>query len=277
MKTRFLFSIAISLLLSATLFLPRSVARSTDFARSSTHPAATPVAIVTIVRTPSDPPLSALIAKQTAIPSQQRAIIEQILSLLPAGCEDSIRNFYVRYDNPSNRGLAGKDTIIVSGSVPNNEFRALLVHEILGHVADLGCIQGTPSSGASAFMDGTTPIFKNDPSTLFYQISWRTSKERKTDSQGDDFVSGYAASDPFEDEAESATFFLLHRDTFAKMAKTNPALAQKYLWLQNYLFGSLPSYARSTYVWNSSDIPWDTTKLPYQWTGAPKVAWARSK
>ncbi len=267
MNTKSFLSGAICAFLSMTLLLPVSVAQGPYSASGS---------IVSIIRNATDPPLSTLVARENDIQPNQRMMIEQILSLLPAGCEGNIRNFYVRYDNPTDRGLAGKDTVIVSGNVPDNEFRALLVHEILGHVTDLGCLQGTSKNGRSVFTDGKEPIWNNDPSTLFYGISWSSSTQRKSDARSQDFVSGYAyTADPFEDMAESTTFFLLHRDAFQKMTKTNPILAQKFQWIQTYVFPTTPSYARSTYVWHADSIPWDTTKLSYKWIAPAKVALAR--
>jgi hypothetical protein len=193
--------------------------------------------------------------------------------MLPPTCLDHLKNFYVRYDNPSDRGLAGKDTAIISGNVPDDEFRALLFHEVFGHVVDLGCLQGTPSTGKSEFRDGNDPIYRNDPSLSFYRISWNSAGIRKQNAKRDDFVSGYAyEADPFEDLAESVTFYALHRSEFETIASGNAALKQKFQWIQKYVFPNHSPLVSSTFAWDAEDIPWDTTKLPYRWLATVQTA-----
>ncbi len=76
------------------------------------------------------------------------------------------------------------------------------------------------------------------------------------------FVSWYAATNQYEDFAESLTFYIFHNDEFMERALKNDALRQKYLFISNFVFkngefldtnfgiGKIPSYL------------WDTTKLP---------------
>ena len=271
MKPRSFVPIALICVLTATLSLPKSIAQGAAPARAKQS-------IVSIVRAPNDLSLSTLVESETSILPEQRTIIQQVLSLLTPSCQNRILNFYIRYDHPESRGLANGDTVIVSGNVPDDEFRALLVHEMLGHVQDVGCLAGTVQSGESEFADGGTPVYENDPSLLFYRISWSNSDAKKPRSKAADFISEYAhTSDPFEDLAESVTYFILHRQDFAHMTKSNTILAAKYAWIEHYMFPSAPSYAKSTYVWNSRSIPWDATKLPYEWFGHGDVALARGK
>lgn len=224
--------------------------------------------VVTLVT--SHPSAGHARTKNAAIQSLQAQALEEVESLLPASCANRDRSIYVRYDHPEKRGLAGKSAIIVSGNLPLQEFRAVLVHEMLGHFNDLGCLQGTPKSGESPFRDGSEVIFNDDPSTAFYGISWISATERRHDSHNEDFVSGYAKQDPFEDVAESVAFYVLHREEFKRRAQENPMLARKLAWIQTYAQPGVHSEALSMYTWDSGDIPWDVTKLSYVWMGQEK-------
>ncbi len=204
------------------------------------------------------------VLKQADIHENQQIIAEEVLRKMPTKCNDVLKHFFVRYDNPQNRGLAGKDTIILTGNVGDDEFRALMVHEY-GHVMDLGCMRGTSSAAPSAFRDGNEVIYSDDPSALFYAISWSNEKTRNSGSKPEDFVSGYAQWDPFEDFAETTAAYVLHTDALKEAAKKNPVLAQKVQWMETYLFPVAPTVATSTYTWPSTKRPWDITKLSYAW------------
>lgn len=255
-------------IVALTAFLPISIAQNPLPARGK---GAAPVrnTIVSVVTKEQDSTLER-IAQDTSIHPEHREAIEDVLSQFPSSCVSKIRNFYVRYDHPQERGLAGKDTVILSGNVKMEEFRALLVHE-MGHVTDLGCLAGTVAKGQSAFRDGGDLIFKDDPSVFFYMLSWTGEKTKRADAASGDFVSGYAnTSDTFEDVAESVTFAFFHRDEFRRMAKDNPVLEKKLAWIDTYVFPKRETVAFSAYRWSASAIPWDTTKLPYVWTSVSR-------
>lgn len=201
------------------------------------------------------------------IREEHKAIADEMLRMLPTACRLQLQNFYVRYDHPEQRGLAGPRSVIVTGNVPPQEFRALLVHELFGHIVDLGCLQGTAESGFSAFRDGKTPIYKNDPSVGFYEISWLTEKVQRAEAQATDFVTGYANWDAFEDFAETVTYYVLQEEAFRARAKTNAVLAKKLAWLETNLFPKKIRIAEGTSVWDGKTVPWDATKLPYAWIG----------
>ncbi len=200
---------------------------------------------------------------QDDILPRHQVLADKVLRALPSYCRDHLQNFYVNYDkNAANRGLGGESTIIVIGTVPDNEFMALITHEC-GHVTDLGGITGTPSSGQSGFADGSTPIYNNDPSVAFYQISWLSNNMLQPNTQGSDFVSGYSASDPFEDFAEAFAYYALQPQAFAKAATTNKVLKAKYDFMKS-LFASTGPVGQGKHIRNAK-VPWDVTKLPYVW------------
>lgn len=205
------------------------------------------------------------------IQKNHKAIADEILRMVPAECRKNLKNFYVRYDHPPQRGLAGKSSIVLSGNVPDGEFRALLIHELFGHVVDLGCMTGTFASGPSGFRDGAEVIYVDDPSVSFYRISWVSERVRKADSDLQDFVTGYSTADVFEDFAESVAFYVLQKETFRARAEKHPILAAKYQWIEKNLFPRGITVAEGSYVWDDS-VPWDATKLPYAWKGKTTVA-----
>ncbi len=218
---------------------------------SSSTPTATPSSFLPIVDQPD-------------IHLREKEIADPVLRLLPSECLPHLENFYVRYDQMTRRGLAGQSTVIVDGTLSTDEFRAVLIHEALGHFFDLGCLEGSARSGKSTFLDGQDPIYNDDPSVSFYSISWQDSKTQRASTQSEDFVSGYAATDPFEDFAESMIYFVLHRDDFRSRAATNKALAAKFQFIDGVLSPSVRSLATAERQWTGT-VPWDATKLSYVW------------
>lgn len=204
------------------------------------------------------------VVNQKDIEARHQKLADETLRALPSFCREKLKNFYVNYDKKAaNRGLGGESTIIIIGTVPDAEFRALLIHEC-GHVTDIGGLKGTIESNASAFVDGSTPVYNNDPSVSFYQISWADTHTRKSSSKSTDFVSGYAMTDPFEDFAETFAFYALQQKEFQRLAKTNTLLKAKYDYMAAYVFANNASTAIGTFVRGKS-VPWDVTKLPYVW------------
>jgi len=199
---------------------------------------------------------------QKDIELKHKLMADQGLRLMPERCQKVLQKFYVRYDNPEHRGLSGKSTMILAGHVPDDEFRALFFHEF-GHVFDLGCLVGTTAGGGTNYKDRSEPIWGNDQSVSFYAISWLAAETPRPGSQPEDFVSGYASWDMFEDFAESFVYYMLHREVFAQRAQENPAIAQKYNWFRQHLPG-IPVVAKSDTQW-SGTVPWDITKLAYEW------------
>ena len=206
------------------------------------------------------------VVDQQDILPRHRVLADQVLRALPNQCRDNLRQFFVTYEkNPKNRGLGGESTIIVTGNVPDNEFMALIVHEC-GHVADLGGMRGSQNSGPTTFVDGNTMMFADDPSVPFYLLSWTDAVTTKHASAAKDFVSGYAQSDPYEDFAETFAYFALHKNEFKTIAKRSRVLQAKYKFLERIVFVNTPVIAEGKSTGKS--IPWDVTKLPYEWHAA---------
>lgn len=210
----------------------------------------------------SSPQVILPVVNHPDIQPAHQILLSSTLSALPEQCRMSLRNLYVRYDHPNQRGLAGKETVILNGNVRDAELRALFIHEF-GHITDLGCIAGTPDSGQSTFHDGSEPIFHNDPSVSFYQISWERETTRKPESSPEDFVSGYATKDAFEDFAETFAYFVLQPEAFQARAQGNGRLQKKWLWMATHVFQNHRNLA-SGKPWNGI-LPWDVTKIAFIW------------
>ena len=103
----------------------------------------------------------------------------------------------------------------------DSEFTKLFVHE-LAHYIDLYVLV----SGKN----GT------DISDTFYYVSWQKPTVKRASQGTMDFVSGYAASNQYEDFAESLVFYIFHNATFADRALRSESLRQKYLFFANSLF-----------------------------------------
>lgn len=250
------------LLAASLLILGTSIAKNRGVASLPEHAAASPAQTVLPVMDHPD------------IRADHKTLLSATLRALPGRCRTTLRNLYVRYDRPEQRGLAGKGTIILNGNVRSAELRALFIHEF-GHITDLGCLTGTPDSGASAFRDGPETIFRNDPSTGFYGISWLQETTRKPESSHDDFASGYAAKDAFEDFAETFAYFALQPEAFRARAEGNVILRQKWEWMQANVFRDHTPFA-SGKPWDGA-LPWDVTKLQYTVVYSPHASATRSR
>jgi hypothetical protein len=200
---------------------------------------------------------------EAVMTDRHRQLAKTVLGMLPRDCQEKLFSFSVLYDNPKHRGLAGKGVIILAGNVPDNEFIGLLLHEGLGHFADLTCFNGNAVSGNSPFIDAGEVMFNDDPSVAFYSLSWSTEKTRTPDSRVQDFVSGYALSDTYEDFAESVAYYFLQEEAFAERARTNPVLAGKLAWLRAHYPKN--GIAITGSAWDGK-IPWDATKVAYDWS-----------
>ncbi len=262
-------SIIAGSLFALSLLVYPSVAQNPDPAREDTTPhAATPTVLRRQVPIASALKVKRVAARtllaivdQPTIEEDDKLLADRTLKALPSLCRDNLKNFYIRYDEAAQRGLGGKTTIIVKGTVADEELLSLLVHEC-GHVIH-GNLTGTPRTGLSGFMDGLDVFFRDSAAARFFAISWETERVRRDKATINDFASGYALSDAFEDFAESFAAFVLHRDMLSELANTNAAIAAKLRWMETYLPMEENILGTDAYVWKG-EVPWDITKLPIQ-------------
>ena len=190
-------------------------------------------------------------------------LVYQVLGQLPVAQAQAVRQITITYDIGQPRGLGGGDRIIINAvGVPDEEFVAVLVHE-LGHIVDTGLLSGNHAAGVSPFQDGPQAIYQDDHSVAFYALSWQSETVKNLAADSLDFVSGYAQADAFEDFAESYTYYLLHGRDFRALASTNGVLYQKYAFLKNQVFagqeyetGTLAGFDATKRSYDATLIPW---------------------
>ncbi|MCF7906168.1 hypothetical protein K9L63_03205 [Candidatus Gracilibacteria bacterium] len=183
---------------------------------------------------------------------------------LPSSLTEKLTSLEVRNQNHVSRGMSNGEKIIINtGFIKNNdELTSVFVHE-LGHTMDLEELHSI-NGGASEFRDNDKIIFKGDPSVYFYRISWKNATTKKSSIRISDFVSGYAATNPFEDFAESFLMYRLHGEIFRAQAQKSDILKQKYDFLKNNVFdGKEFQFGKSApEIVLDGSLLWDATLLP---------------
>jgi hypothetical protein len=128
----------------------------------------------------------------------------------------------------------------------DSEFLKLFAHEF-AHFVDIYRLTGDATS---------------DPSNMFYRISWQSATTKLAWQKQKNFVSGYAATNQYEDFAESCVFYVFHNRVFEEQAMRDDIIRAKYLFFQTTVF---PTGAFVDSDFSLGKVPaylWDTTKLP---------------
>ena len=184
--------------------------------------------------------------KNTAAPAGYTSMIRTVTEW--PYFRDTLWDFPVIIDTKrlSPRGQVYNETVTLSATMTSiTEASKVLVHE-LGHMIDIYFLKSR--SGHA------------DPSYIFYDISWTEPTVMRSDMSWTSFISGYAATNQYEDFAEAFAFYVFHNRDFQRRAQSEPALKEKYDFLQQYVFGDL--FLDSSYEKNT--IPktfWDVTKI----------------
>jgi len=101
-----------------------------------------------------------------------------------------------------------------------------------------------------------------DKSNEFYKISWESVNTLIAESKQEDFVSGYAITNQYEDFAESYVYYILHNKDFYNKSLQNQALARKYSFFRSYVFSQDQFYKTDfSQEENIQNYVWDITKL----------------
>lgn len=162
--------------------------------------------------------------------------------------KDILWNFPIVIDTKrvSPRGQMSNQTITLSSQIKSlSEMAKVLVHE-LAHIIDIYVLKNKN--------------FSSDPSGVFYAISWVEPTVIKSSLHTSSFVSGYAATNQYEDFAESFTMYVFHNKAFQERAGKNKQLQEKYLFLRNEVFRGF--FENTSY--EKDPIPsrvWDSTKI----------------
>ncbi len=146
----------------------------------------------------------------------------------------------------------------------HTEYLWLITHE-LWHVVDLWIIQWYSAEKDLDYTEFGKRVFAiDDPSLMYYSLSWDSESVRKSGAKKEDFCSGYGMTDPFEDFAECHNVYLNHNDIFKSWARTNEIMKQKYNFFANLYGGKYLFWSNSDMVKfenNPSWRPWDTTRM----------------
>lgn len=193
-----------------------------------------------------------------------KSLVYKTLKKLPDEPVDKLKHLTLYFSDTGRRGLGGGNTVILRcQNVSDEELVAVLVHE-MGHIMDTGVMNGNFTSGASAYSDGNSRIYLDDPSVEFYNISWEREDKIRLKSNKYDFVSGYAMTDPFEDFAESYAYYILHGEEFRILATKNNKLKSKYEFLKEKVFyGVEYGLDVELEVFNTAKRHYDVTVLQY--------------
>lgn len=191
---------------------------------------------------------------------RRKALANKTMDIFPRDYTDSLRYITINFASKGPRGLGGAHTVIVrSGGLSDEEFVSVFLHE-LGHIIDLGYLKGS-STNISPFSDAGVAVKADDLSAHYYAFSWSNEKSQHTHSDKQDFVTGYAASDPFEDFAESLTYYVFHGKAFRMLAQNNQTLEAKYNFLKENIFKG-KEFDTGTQPVSTIVRSWDATKLP---------------
>lgn len=133
-------------------------------------------------------------------------------------------------------------------NLEKKEFFSVFIHEF-GHYVDLYYFQRN---------------ILNDISDDFYAISWEQSNILKPSLTLNDFVSGYAMTNKYEDFAESFAFYILFNDEFLKRSQDSEVLNKKYLFFRQYVFTKWEFVSTNFFSWTKmASYNRDSTKIEY--------------
>ncbi|MBT4936653.1 hypothetical protein HON22_01935 [Candidatus Peregrinibacteria bacterium] len=196
------------------------------------------------------------------VPKEQERLVREILAEIPESHLSSLKKIEAEFGDDKRRGLASFRSIYlgVDAIESEQELRRVLIHEI-GHVVDLGALQGKRGSEKSAYKDGSNSISVSDPSIDFYSLCWGDEHTQNTNCSDKDFVSEYAQVDVFEDFAESYLLFTENNESFKAMAEESDVIAQKYEFFASTVFnGNFESSPASQGIIAGERV-WDLTKV----------------
>jgi hypothetical protein len=184
---------------------------------------------------------------------------------LPKWHTEALKDLEIKKNKHVSRGLSSSSKIILHiDSIQNSEeLISVFIHE-MGHIVDLGALQGEKGI-KTAFYDGEAPVLSDDLSLEFYRLSWIDAGIQKDDILRQDFVSGYAMTDCFEDFAETYLFYRLHGAKFRGILADSPILTKKYEFMKENVFENkefqLDVLADSEFKYN---MIFDATLISFQ-------------
>ena len=176
--------------------------------------------------------------------------VREALTWVPVRHLSGLRNVALHNHTDWHRGLAGDSVIYLRCLDDLAELKSVLIHEI-GHIVDINLARS------------------NQRLNYFSEISWLNDNLAVADDTG--FVSGYAATDAFEDFAETYAYYLLHGDKFRTLMTASSITKRKYDFMEYSIFaGTEYSLENKTDPLTSGsnlarvEFSYDVTRLKYQ-------------
>ena len=195
------------------------------------------------------------------LPEEYEVIAREVLAQMPESQIFSLKKVVADYDQKARRGLASfKSMYIGVNNIDSaEEFKRVFIHE-LGHVVDLGALQPNVTAEKSEFRDGSNTMYNTDASLDFYRLCWADEHTQNGNCREQDFVSGYASTDAFEDFAESYLLFVENNETFEDMAGESDVIQAKYDFFAEQVFNN-KFEKTGGFDLDPEERPWDLTVL----------------
>lgn len=205
---------------------------------------------------------------------EQRVITQSVFATIQALPEDhtnTLQSLHIRNQAHVSRGMAnGKYLVLHTQSIDTeDELKSVTIHEI-GHVVDLGKLQGESTLEHEVFSTPKHTVQRDDKSVKFYALSWKNPETHKSNTERKDFVSGYAMTNIYEDFAESYAFYVLHGDKFRALMQDSFVLRRKYHFMKYFVFDGAEFQTEKTLDMAYQNTIFDTTLLPLS-ASAPKA------
>ena len=199
-----------------------------------------------------------------------------------------LKSFRIQCNLNQARGLGGNGKIIlnVGKAISGDKFIATFIHE-MGHVIDAeagirssgGKVYSNNSKyatggnernllGATAFSDSKEIVYTSKPTVKFYSISWDGYHQKDEKSKRQDFITGYGATDHFEEFAEGVVTYVVHGKNFKHTAATNDAFKGKYEYIKKNVF-----QGKEFNTGEDKELPlmWDGTEPLYSKNFSPLI------
>lgn len=147
----------------------------------------------------------------------------------PYSLSQALENITLKKEDNTNRWYSNHNNIVLNvNKLPYREYMQVLTHE-LGHIVDLGWINGSSKIKHQAYTEfGKEVFWIDDISLLYYALSRDSESTRNKTTDKKDFCSIYGMSNPFEDFAECFNLYLSHNGYFNYIKKSSTILDQKY-------------------------------------------------
>ena len=251
------FFLILSIIIGAGIFHTASAYYYADFSYSA--PLVTPTSHFS--------PLEEVLSEKkctlnTNIPVEIEIAFQEAIKDIPCELLQSLQRIDIFEDLEGNypRAMANSRIIkIREDAIYEPEFVNVLIHE-LGHVVDLGALETTTYSEISVYTDGAKQFYTDDISIDFYALSWKKEGVQNDYITKQDFVSGYASYDMFEDFSESFLLYMQNGYAFRSMAQDNAILQKKYMFFKTHIFNG-KEFATGDKNYISSKRVWDVTYL----------------